>query len=177
MNGFVQHSSVSRSEDIAANGQRQPQVIVGATSANAAARGWMPPVLHVAFVKLARGAEQQVFTYKAWFGMDQRHHILQLVAKTDRASRLIEAAARPETAGKGLVHQPAIQQNVDGRIGCFDIHGAERVIPILPNGLECAASRCRSPKAMGQVPPPGAQREDNFSLLTFRKIKWNLDRS
>ena len=29
---------------------------------------------------------------------------------------------------------------------------------------------------MGQVPPPGAQREDNLSFLTFGQIEWNLDR-
>jgi hypothetical protein len=36
----------------------------------------MPPVLDIAFMELARGAEQKLFANQAWFGVHQRHHIL-----------------------------------------------------------------------------------------------------
>ena len=139
-------------------------------------------MLDVPFAKLTSGAEEQMFAHETWLGIYERHHILQLIAKTERTSRLIVAAASPEAAREGLVQQPAVGQHIDRRIGCLDIHCAEGLIPILPNRFERATCRHRSPKAMGQAVSvidalPGAQREDDFSFLAFRQIEWNVDRS
>ena len=58
----------------------------------------MPPVLYIAFLKLATRTEQNLFTQEMGLGMDQRHHVLQLVAEPKGAPRLIVAASRPEAA-------------------------------------------------------------------------------
>ena len=49
-----------RGQHVAAGGQRQPEVVVGAARAHAAVQRRMPPVLHVAFAELVRGAQQQL---------------------------------------------------------------------------------------------------------------------
>src|SRR5438093_3517854 len=130
MNALVQYACVSGGHDVPARGQRQPEVIIGATCAHAATRGGMPPMLDVPFAKLMSGAEEQMFAHETRRGIYERHHILQLIAKTERTSRLIVAAARPETAREGLVQQPTVCQNIDRRIGCLHIHCAEGLIPI-----------------------------------------------
>ena len=134
-------------EDVAAGRQRQPEVIVGAVRAHAAARGRMPPVLHVAFPELARRAEQQMLAQKARLGVDQRHRVLQLIAEAEGAARLVVSAARPEAARQRLVEQPAVGQHVEGRVGRFHLHGAERVVPVLPDRFERRARRGGSAEA------------------------------
>ena len=53
MTRFAKNARVTRGFDVAAGRQRQPQIVVGAAGAHALARGRVPPVLHVAFRKLA----------------------------------------------------------------------------------------------------------------------------
>jgi hypothetical protein len=53
-----------------------------------------------------------------------------LVAKTERASRLVVTASRPETARQGLVQEPAIGQDIKSRVGGFDMDRAEGVLPV-----------------------------------------------
>ena len=78
---------------------------------------------------------------QARLGVDERHHVLQLVAETERPARLIEAAARPDTAGERLVQQPAVGQQVERRVGRLDVDRAERVVPVLPDRFERAPRR------------------------------------
>ena len=60
VHGLVQHPGVAAARHVAAHRQRQPEVVVGAMRAHAAA-GWrMPPVLDVALLELAARAQQQV---------------------------------------------------------------------------------------------------------------------
>src|SRR5205814_66998 len=77
----------------------------------------MPPVLHVALGELVRGAAQQVLAHARRICEQHRHRILQLVAEAKGATGLVVAAAPPETAGDGLVEQPAVRQHVERRIG------------------------------------------------------------
>jgi hypothetical protein len=53
----------------------------------------MPPVLHIAFRELPRRAQQQVLSGERRLRVDERHHVLQLVAESERAPRLVRAAA------------------------------------------------------------------------------------
>jgi hypothetical protein len=46
----------------------------------------MPPVLHIAFLKLTASTAQEVFPYKLWLGVDEGHHVLQLVTEAEGAS-------------------------------------------------------------------------------------------
>ena len=119
-NALVQHAGVAGRADVAADGQGQPEVVVGEVRAHAAARRRMPPVLHVPFAELARGGAEQVLAEQPRLGMHQGHRVLQLVAEAERAARLIEARARPHAAGQRLIDEPAVGQEVDGRVGRFD---------------------------------------------------------
>ena len=50
--------------------------------AHALAVGRMPPVLYITLGKLAPGATDQLFACEPRSRMDQRHGVLQLIAKT-----------------------------------------------------------------------------------------------
>ena len=89
----------------------------------------MPPVLNVAFDKLARGGAQQMFARDTSFRDAERHHVLKLVAETVRAAQLIERRARPYAASERLVEQPAIEHQIHARIGRRHLDRAEHVVP------------------------------------------------
>ena len=52
-------------------------------------------MLDVAFEKLVRRTAQQVLAYQRRRGVDQRHHVLKLIAEAEGAARLIERGAPP----------------------------------------------------------------------------------
>ncbi len=52
--------------------------------------------LHVALAELMRGGAEQLLAQQFRARVNQRHRILQLVAKTERAARLIKSRARPQ---------------------------------------------------------------------------------
>jgi RimJ/RimL family protein N-acetyltransferase len=70
-------------------------------------------VLDVAFLELPGRAQEQVLTNNRRFGVHQGHRILQLVAKPERAPRLVEPAACPEAGGDRLIEEPPIRQRVE----------------------------------------------------------------
>src|SRR3972149_11629420 len=105
----------------------------------------MPPMLDITFLELMRRAEEEMLTHKTRVCMYERHHVLQLVPKTESPPRLVVSAAGPETAHYSLVQEPAIGQEIYGLVGCLHLHGAKRVIPVLPYRFE-------------RLPRPGAPR-------------------
>ena len=179
--GLVQDAGVSRGQDVAARRQRQPEIIVRAVRPHAPACGRVPPVLDIPFGKLTGRAKEQMLARQPRFGVDEGHHILQLVAETEGAAGLVVPAARPEAARQGLIQKPAVGQHVEGRIGCFHLDGAERVFPVLPHRLQRAPRRRRSPETMHQAAGGGgillrAEREDDLPLLPVGKLKGGLNR-
>ena len=60
-------------------------------------------MLHIAFQELAGREQQQVLAHQVRPGVDERHHVLQLIAETEGAPRLVEAAAGPKAAPESLV--------------------------------------------------------------------------
>ncbi len=98
-------------------------------------------MLDIALRELALGAAQQVLAHQRGLRMHQRHHVLQLVAETVGAARLVVTAASPQTAGQGLVQQPAIGQYVERRIGSRYLYRAERALPVVPYFLQRGARR------------------------------------
>ncbi len=133
---LLQYSSVTGYADIAANGQGQPEVVVGEVRSHAAPNGRMPPVLHITFAKLAGCGAQQVLAEQLRLGMHQGHRVLELVAETERAARLIESGAGPHAAGQCLINEPAVGQEIDRRVGRFHIDHAERPAPVVPHALD-----------------------------------------
>ena len=88
-------------------------------------------MLYVAFRELARRAQQQVRTYQIGCGVHQGHHVLQLVAKTKGAAGLVEGRACPKPASQNLVQQPSVGHNIQRAVRRLNLHGAQRVLPVL----------------------------------------------
>ena len=63
--------------------------------------------------------------------IDERHHVLELIAKAIGAARLIKRRARPDTTGQRLIEQPAVEQNVHSTIRSCYLHRTKDVIPVL----------------------------------------------
>jgi len=93
-NRFVEHAGVGHAGDVAAGGVGQPEIVIGEMSADAAASRRVPPMLDIAFAELMGGGAQEMRAGEGRLGMEQGHHILQLVAEAEGAAGLIEAAAR-----------------------------------------------------------------------------------
>jgi hypothetical protein len=77
--------------------------------------------------------------------MNEGHHILQLISKSESAPRLVGCAARPQAAGQGLVQKPAVGQHVEGRIGRFHMDRTQRVLPlkdVIHRYLDCGDLHC-----------------------------------
>ena len=92
-----------------------------------------------------------MFAQEVGLGVQQRHRVLQLIAETEGAPWLVVSVPRPEAARERLVRQPAVGQDIQGRVGGFHMHGAERALPVLPHRFERTMRCGRSPEAMHQV--------------------------
>src|ERR1700719_2390958 len=63
----------------------------------------------------------------------ERHYVLQLVSESVRAAQLIECRPRPNTGCQGLIEQPAIHENIHGRLWGSYLHVSEDVVPLVGN--------------------------------------------
>ena len=97
---FVQHGRVAGGFDELDDGIGQPEQVVGDARAHSAPRRRMPPMLHVTLDKLARSRPQEMFARKFALRNRQRHHVLELIAKTVRAADLIESRRAPRCGTK-----------------------------------------------------------------------------
>ncbi len=61
--------------------------------------------------------------------MQQREHVLQLIAESEGPARLIRAAAGPDAAAEGLVQQPAVHDQVERIVGRANLDRSEAVVP------------------------------------------------
>src|SRR5487761_2654844 len=134
--GLVENADVTGDIDVAAGSQRQPQIVVGAARAHAFTRRRMPPVLHIAFEELARCRAQQVLADRSWRGVDQGHHVLQLVTKAVRAARLVERRAAPQARRNYLIDEPAVGQCVQRRIRGSHLDRTECLAPVSMHRFE-----------------------------------------
>src|SRR3990170_931118 len=180
VDGFIQYTGVSGVQDVAGGSQRQPEEIVRTVCTYAPARRRMPPMLDITLLELMGCAQEEMLTHEPRLGVDERHHVLQLVAETEGAPRLVVSAAGPKTARERLVQEPAIGQDINGRVGCFHLHCAKRVIPVLPHLFERAARDGRSPETTHQFAgvigiSSCAEPEDDLALLPVGQIEGNLD--
>ena len=138
-------------------------------------------MLDITLLELMGCAQEEMLSHEARFCVDERHNVLQLVAETEGAARLVVSAAGPNTARQSLVQKPAIGQDIDGLVGCFHLHCAERVIPVLPHLFERAARDGRSPETTHQFAgvigiSSCAEPEDDLALLPVGQLEGNLDR-
>ena len=84
---------------------------------------------YIAFFELPGRATQQMFARQIRPRSDERHAILQLIAKSISAARLIEGRTRPDAAGQRLIQQPAIEHDVHGAVGRLDRDGVKHAAP------------------------------------------------
>src|SRR3990170_1971784 len=141
----------------------------------------MPPVLYITLGELTACGKKKVLAHEARLGVDERHYVLKLIAKTEGAPGLVVAAPRPQAACQRLVQKPAVSEHVEGLVRCFHVHGAERVLPVLPDRFERVTRGGSSPEATHQVAgilrvPPDAESEDDFTFLPSSQFKGNLNR-
>ena len=178
---LVEHAAIPGGKHILTGGQRQPEIIVRAMRAHAATRWRMPPMLHISFGELMGRTAQQVLADQVRRGVDQGHHVLQLITETKGASRLVGRASRPQPTGQDLIEQPPVDEHIDRWVRGLHLHRAERVLPVLPDQIEGAAGGGGAVKAMDQVPGvlkvlSQTELEDDLTLLSGGQGKSHLDR-
>src|SRR5688572_17998263 len=110
----------------------------------------MPPMLDIALYKLSARTERNLRAHCTGFGVNERHHILQLIPKAVRAARLVIAASRPQTASQRLIDEPAVGQDVQRGVGRFDLYRAERMPPMLQHRFKGFMRDCNAAKALHQ---------------------------
>ena len=126
---LVQHRHVIRGAQVVQAGKGQPQQIVRKVRAHARAVRRVPPVLHVALRKLARGRGQDLLAQQVRRAPGQRQCVLQLVTKPGGTTGLIEAGFAPQAASHGLVGKPAVHQGIEQGVGRRDLRRLQQRVP------------------------------------------------
>src|ERR1051325_1898530 len=96
----------------------------------------MPPMLDVALQELPRSGGEDMAPREFRGGIQERHRVLQLIAKSEGAARLVERGATPEPATQRLVKQPAIQQQVRRSQGSANLEDSEHRVPVSTRCLQ-----------------------------------------
>lgn len=98
----------------------------------------MPPVEHVALLKLAGSGVQDLVAGDGRLDGEPGQCILELVAEAKGTAGLVKGAAPIEAAGEALVQQPAVEHRVDGGFRRAHLDAPQQVIPValrvLPGG-------------------------------------------
>src|SRR6476660_6921961 len=102
-NDLVKHRRIAGNAAIKTRNKRQPKQVIGYKSPHAPPSWRMPPMLNISFLELMRGRQKNLRSGNFRLCVDQRHYILQLVTKTERAARLIKSRASPNTARQRLI--------------------------------------------------------------------------
>src|ERR1700746_601009 len=96
----------------------------------------MPPMLHIALAELVCRRAQNMPPCYGRFGVDERHRVLQLIAKSECPAGLIKTGAPPKTTAQDLIQQPTVGNQVNRCIWSFHMDRAERLLPMLANAFE-----------------------------------------
>ncbi len=178
---LVEHRSISGDADVERSNKRQPYQVVRNSRAHAAATWRMPPVLHVAFLKLVRRREQDLFARDLRTAVDERHHVLQLIAKTERAARLVERRTRPNATRKRLIQEPAIEHRIQRGVRRSHFNRAEQFIPMdqhfLKRGIHGSRLTVSVDNGLRRFLRFGfAEQKDDFAGFVWREFDHHLER-
>ena len=110
--------------------KRQPEQVIRKARAHPATRRRIPPVEHIARFELVPRRFQNLRARNVRAGVQQRHHILKLVAEAKRPARLIQRGASPQTASQRLIHQPAVEHYIHAWVGRFNGDDVQDLIPL-----------------------------------------------
>ena len=176
---LVEHGPIAAFAHVAGENIRQPEVRIARlgplAETGAAARRAMPPFEHVAFAELLARVQHDLRPGQPRLEQGQRQHVLQLVAITGRAAKLVRADAAEQPRGVELVGQPGVDQPVEVRPIGPDLDLAQSLEPrrraspassasavTTPTRAAAASASARvgaSPKAIAIfVSPPAAER-------------------
>ncbi len=125
---LVEDGSIARLFDVLGGHEGQPEQVVGDAGAHPPPRGGMPPVQHVARLKLVPGRAEDVPPRQAGPGVQERHHILELIPEAVGAAGLVEGAAPPDAGGERLIEQPG-EDEVHGRLGGLHFQRSQEFLP------------------------------------------------
>src|ERR1019366_227397 len=181
-NPHVEDSGISGRFHVLGDSIREPEEVVRATRADAAAARGGPPVLNVALHELARRRPEEMLAGEVGPREHERQDVLELVAEAVRPARLVVAGARPEAAGEVLVEEPPVHEQVEGVVGRRDPDGAERLFPERLHGGELGL--CRGDAAGSGVAPeesaglvevaPLAEEEHDAPRLARQEVQTHL---
>src|SRR5262245_16196967 len=90
----------------------------------------MPPMLYVTFFELVRAGANNLCPGHGGTAVDKGHHVLQLIAETISATRLIAGSAGPDAAGKSLIEKPTVEHRVQGCIRSFYFDRPQQLVPV-----------------------------------------------
>ena len=93
---FVEDGVVAGCADVRQRREDEPETIVGDPGAHALSAGLVPPMLNVPFDELPGCRVQKVCACGVRRGEEQRQHVLQLIAETERTAGLVEGRAAPD---------------------------------------------------------------------------------
>jgi hypothetical protein len=90
-------------------------------------------MLDITFRELMGRSTQKVCARHRRFGVDKRHHVLQLISEAIGAAGLKKAAPSPKTRGYGLVEQPTVGKGIDRPIWGLNRNDRKPLKPRLSN--------------------------------------------
>ena len=90
----------------------------------------------------------------AGLGVHERHDVLQLIAESVRAARLIERRARPHAAGERLIERPAIHHRVERGLRRAHADDGEPSLPLRDRLVHRRARARRVAVRLGQARAP-----------------------
>jgi hypothetical protein len=126
---LIEQGGVASRSHVMVHHERKEEQVVGDTGADADAGGRMPPVLHVPLLELPRRRPQDLGPRFTRAAVDQSHDVLQLVAKAVGPARLVECRAAPDSTAQYLIKEPAIDHQVDARVGRYYLDDAQDPLP------------------------------------------------
>ena len=166
---LIQNALIAGYGNIAGHAIAKPDAVVRNAGADPLPGMRQPPVLHVAFGELATGGAQQMRPRHFGPTKGQGHAILQLIAKSVGAARLIKPGTGPDPAGQCLIQQPAVQHDIHRPVGRGDLHRGQQVGPMTLHRLQGLVKVC--------IPHPLDQRAGSCFAVCLTDLKNDLDHS
>ena len=153
--------------DVMAADQGQPEIVVGKTGSRAAAPGGCHQCCTSPSSNCRAGGPQICSPRKSGPAVDQGHHVLQLIAKSDTRRRIGKTPCAPRHGSSAFDRAAMIDQQIEARFGRVNLHGT-RFRPIAARWLAMAASTssgvsyCASSVSAAAASSPRPEQKDDL---------------
>ena len=136
-------------------------------------------MLHVAFEELPTRGAEEVLARRPGSGVEEGGGVLQLIAKSIGAARLVVAAAAPVATGEGLILEPSVDEQVEGGIGSLGMDNAEGAFPEFPDAFESPVRAGLAAVTTNEIfrfvsVAAGPDEEDDFFFLPACEVEGDL---